>query len=658
MFSISEAKIVGTAGDSEWSQVHSFIPAKEKLNSHGVLFLVLSIQVKSKEGEKYDLAMYGKEAIQRFHEEYYSAEGVGFLHSHLQKVISTIDKEFSEIGKSIIAGVVLPKSDAENKAFLYIATNNKQCRANLMREERIYRFDWEDKDQREEIDTEVLGISGEVKRGDILIFGTYDLFASFSNEVLEQALSVMNVSEAQSIISPLVHERNGNSGAAGIIVGFGGIEQKLIREDKQGKKSKEILETKGKKNLIFKIMSALGLIKSASVVGRILPSRIRLKDEKLVIKEENVRKRKMMYSVAFMLLVMLGVSIFFGYRKRVEQERNEKFKSVWDVVEHQYAEAEALVELNPLRAKSLLIEAKSLIEETKEQEVDYLSNQQLKKLADKLEETKELLSHVSGEYKLDEAQVFLDLALVRPNTYGEKMDMHGNTLVVLDTASKVILSINLDSKASEIIGGGQFFSGVKSASIYAERAFVISDSGIIEIAVKGKTSKVVVDKDPEWGEIVDMTVFGGNLYLLDRGQKEIFRYQTGDGSFDSRQRWLGEGVFPDLSQAKSLAIDGDVWVLNGDSVLRFRRGVQENFVLSGFDDKLSDAVSLYTDSDVDNLYVLDRGNGRIVVFDKNGEYQEQYIWEGVDTVSDLVVSEDRGRMYLLAAAEIFEVELK
>jgi hypothetical protein len=72
----------------------------------------------------------------------------------------------------------------------------------------------------------------------------------------------------------------------------------------------------------------------------------------------------------------------------------------------------------------------------------------------------------------------------------------------------------------------------------------------------------------------------------------------------------------------------------------------------------SDPVSIYTDDQSARIYILDRGNRRVVVLDKNGEYREQYLWEGIETVSDMVVSEEEKKILLLSGSVIYEIELR
>jgi len=381
-------------------------------------------------------------------------------------------------------------------------------------------------------------------------------------------------------------------------------------------------------------------------------------NREIILRDNENKKKRLMYSVAMALLILLAVSVAFGWKRRVEQEQEKRFLAVWEVVEHQCQEAEGLAELNPLRARVLLLDAKSAIEEGLTQGEDSFSKKQFAQLKEKLEEITTTLSQVSGEYKIEEAKVFLDLDLARPDTQGDDLALHGNSLVVLDQDSQVLLKVELDKKEAETVGGGALLGGASKAGVYSGRGFVLAEAGIVEVAFAGKTSALAVERDPEWGKIVDLQVFAGNLYLLDQLKGEIFRYRGTEGGFSRRERWLGEGVFPDFSQARAMVIDGDIWVLDSQRILRFRRGAVEPFVVAGLDKPMDNPRAIDTSEESDKLYILDQGNRRVLVVYKNGEYAEQYLWQGIDKVSDMVVSEKQGKIFLLDGSVVYEIELR
>jgi hypothetical protein len=172
----------------------------------------------------------------------------------------------------------------------------------------------------------------------------------------------------------------------------------------------------------------------------------------------------------------------------------------------------------------------------------------------------------------------------------------------------------------------------------------------------GKTPSLLIEKDEAWVTIVDMKEFSGNLYLLDTGG-EIWKYPFLETEFGTKQRWLKEAT--NLNQALSMAIDGSLWVLLSDGrVLRFTQGESNYFAISGLEKELNNPSVIYTDFGSESLYLLDKGNSRIVVIDKSGEYKSEYLWSEISQANDLLVLEEQGKIFLLIGSKIFTIDIK
>jgi len=666
-FSLLISKIVGAANERQWSQVHTFTPTKEKLRTRGTLMTVVCLQARDTEEGVVDLASFGKEIIQRLHEQYFGADDNSrSLLDHLSRSAESVVGEFPQVVAEVVVGVILPVEISSHLGVLYLAVVGPSA-AVLMRSGRLYRILAGVSSLQTEGGQKAVTASGFVQEGDLLLLGTANFFSLISSSVLQNALLASDPVEASSILAPLVHGNEENSGVAAVLglvrkaasMPHGPLESEEEIQETEGLEeapSQKGGSLSGRWSVLFSFLSGIfrrltRRIQSAPTASMFVP---RPASGGIVVRAEEGKRRSLMFSVAMVILLLLVVSVFFGWRRRIALEREKAFAVVWEVVEHQYQEALGLVDLNPLRSRALLSQAKKQIEDELAA-VDGFSKGQREKLNKRLEELSQALEQVSGEHRLTEVPVFLDLSLVRPNTYGEVLAIHEDTLVVLDRSSGVLFRIGVSKKSAEPVGGGSLLSGAALASVYAGRGFVLANAGVVEVSLSGKTSAVVIERDPEWSDIVDLSVFGGNLYLLDRGTQEIFRYQGAEAGFGPRTRWLGEGVSPDLSDAVSLAIDGDIWVLKSQSILRFTRGSPSTFSISGLDIPFSQPSTLYTSDGSERVYVLDRGNRRVVVLDKNGEYREQYIWDGIQTASDMVVSEKEGKILLLSGAMIYEI---
>src|SRR3990172_2068675 len=113
------AKIVGTAGQNSWSQVHTFKPnvdepgGKEKLDEFGELLAALEFKVV---GEGVEVSSFGKEIILRLQEIYFANESEGIL-KKINLTMETLSAEFlPQIELSLVMAVCW-------RNFIYVGRN-------------------------------------------------------------------------------------------------------------------------------------------------------------------------------------------------------------------------------------------------------------------------------------------------------------------------------------------------------------------------------------------------------------------------------------------------------------------------------------------------------------------------------------------------------
>ena len=80
--------------------------------------------------------------------------------------------------------------------------------------------------------------------------------------------------------------------------------------------------------------------------------------------------------------------------------------------------------------------------------------------------------------------------------------------------------------------------------------------------------------------------------------------------------------------------------------------------MTGLGMSLSNPSRIYTNLNDDNLYILDNGNSRIVVLDKNGNYKSQYQAAVLKAAKDFEVLEQNKIVYVLSGGKVYEINLK
>ena len=622
-YTCQAAKIVGTPTTNYWSQVHTFSPDDDqKSKLRGIFLGVLSF---SGAGEGVEAVNFGREILSRLHEEYYGELETPAMEK-LNQAVSKVTDEFSKPaspaggeGQSleIVAGAVLG-----NVLYLACAGLGKVWvkRGNLM--QKVLGG------EKEKIET----ASGFLKEGDFIVLGTNSFFDFLPQGVLRAALENATPEEAVEVLVPLIHGKEGASSACALIG--------KIRKEKEI----EIVEEKEKPRVEFKKFFSI-----FTPILEKLPT-FRLGEIHVRGQAQEIKRKKVIFTVALILIFLLAVSIVFGTGRRSILDKENRFNTLYSEAKREVEEGMALVTLNPTQARELIFKAKEKLSELENLKIQNEKTQELKK------EIEEALNLVVKEHKFSELPTLIDLGLFREGGKGKFLSLYGNFISVLDPGENVIFGIDAARKSGEILGGGESLSGSKFITSYGDYVFILGDEGIVRVEIKNKKSEIKIKPEEDWKDIKAMKAFTGNLYLVDKS--EIWRYQATEEGFGLRQKWFGENVKPDLSSTVSIAIDGSIWILRQDGkILKFSQGSPEAFGTAGLDKPFSTPSVIYTDSEAKDLYILDKGNNRVVVLTKGGEYQAQYIWEGISKVSDMVVSEEAKKIFLLEEGKIFEIGL-
>ncbi len=598
---LQTAKIISGPTRDCWSQVHIF-SSKEpfKKKNYGDLLAVIKIKI-AEPIEGAELASLGKEIISRLHEEYYSSEKEGILEK-LENSLKKIREEFGDFGLGIVVGVVWPEA-------LYLGILN-EGKAVLLREGSLVTILENGKG--------LITTSGLLKENDLFVLGTARFFELVTKEIIKANLENKEPEEAAEALTPVIHESGKDGRAAAVIAKVG-----LAERQEEQEKGKLFSRFKG---LLSELSSRAGPI--------YVPRR----------KEGQERKQRMMLTIAVTFVILLLISIVFGFFKKRREGEVKSFNQFWEEIEYKYEEGKKLVELNPRMSRELLGNSLELTQEKKD---DYpVKSWQYKRLEEREKEIEGELEKVLREYEIAEVPVFWDLSLVKKDLRGIGLYFWEEKLVVLGEDGTVI-TVDLNKK-KETLGKVE---GGKLVSLWGGKVFVLGEK---IVAVGNKT-----EIEKEWGEIVGFKVFAGNLYLLDKGESKIWKYPAIEDGFGSKRNWLGPAVEPDLTEVVDMAIDGDVWVLaRTGEILKFNRGAPKAFGLSGLDQEFNQPSAFYTDEDCQKIYVLDKGNQRVVALHKSGEYDSQYLWEETKEVDDLVVSEKERKILLLSGEKIYEIELR
>jgi len=619
---LQTAKVVGTPTDGFWSQVHTFFPEdKIKKEKRGDLLAILVI---SQAGEGVAAVAAGREILGRIHEEYYGNLD-GSACDRLKLAIEKVSQENDNL--EIVAGVVFGN-------VLYLATlgGGKVL---------LKRFG----------QTGVLisggeglkSTSGFLEDNDLLVFGSAKFFSAVGDGVLRAALENNLVDEAVEILAPIILGRGEMSKAAAIIVSVKKQEEEEIRpmeesvpEPKQEEKPLDIPPVKKpfRLKLPFKNFRKPIYVKNGA----------------------ETKKKRLYFLASLVLLSLFSLSLFLGIKKRNLDRKETQARNLLKQAEEKLNQSKEIAASNPSQGKVLgeevirLADEAALISKKNSQEASVIK-----------EQTQNLLSSLATESLVNEPTVFMDLNLIIDGAFGNAFTLIDKDLVILDSGKKKIYLLNFEKKSNKIID-----SSIEKGSlvtILAEKVLVMGSEGIWEVLLSDQKSSVKIKTDSDWQEVVGLSSFGSNVYLLDKGANLIWRYSGTESGFGKKANWLVDK--PDLGSAVSMAIDGSIWVLEKDKILKFTFGKQESFSLTkmpasprGEPENFGEPIKIWTSADNENLYVLDKGIGKIWVIAKNGEYRGSFAGEWIKSSSDIVTVEGSKKIFVLSGTKIYEIGIK
>ena len=220
-------------------------------------------------------------------------------------------------------------------------------------------------------------------------------------------------------------------------------------------------------------------------------------------------------------------------------------------------------------------------------------------------------------------------------------------------AGQAVMRIDTDSGsvATIIQGGEQGGGGIGPPALLAVGGpdlLIVDANGALwrwrpsDSVGGGTLGQINVAGNQQWGsEVADVETFVINsdqglyrLYVPYPPESQILRYEpTADGSGFSAPNPYFVSAGEDVTAFHELLVDGDVYAVTSDTVLRYFDGRQTTFALDeppdngdlrpGHDYRLMVASG---DRGVGDLFVWDTQHQRIVVFDKaDATYVEQFV---------------------------------
>ena len=154
-----------------------------------------------------------------------------------------------------------------------------------------------------------------------------------------------------------------------------------------------------------------------------------------------------------------------------------------------------------------------------------------------------------------------------------------------------------------------------------------------------------------------MAGFDKNIYILNSQQGSITKYEDPLSNAAAPSAWMREESLKKPAKAKSMAIDGNVWILTADNILeRYFGGLWQEDMKPLVFPLIENAAMVKVFPGIPYLYILDPAESRIILLTKFGDLVKQYMVEIQDPLLDFTVSKNGNTLYLLAGSKVFAIE--
>jgi len=591
---LAYAKLTATPTDTAWSQVYNA----------GNLFACLSLTLSEGESEQDSLQALGKELFNNLEAEFFT-----LTDKNLETIKEAIQKSLKHIPESVTVNFCLAFFKT-NLLYLFIVGRGRII---MKRGDKLGLL----LEQKEETTEAIKTASGILQNNDTIILETSQFAKNISEKQISEALQLELPNDIADTLSVHMHEKMDGDQAAIIVTYHGAptpayvVDQATEEPEEDALEDEELLEEEQgfppeKKAPSFSLSGLVNLLAKIKLPFR---SNSRHIDLRL-----NHRK-KIFLSVTIIILVLLVASIYLTKQKQAADKINAVFQAIYPSASKNYDEGVSLKSLNPDLSREDFLQAEKTIKE---------NQNKLPKDSKEAKQVAELLSKIETE---------LGPALDNSNTTPVKeVTVEDNSLLAVAKTTKDALGLSQDD----------------------DNIYYVTTEAVAAVSKADGKKKELIKNNKDWQQAASIVPYQGNLYILD--QKDgILKYVRSAGEY-SKSPYLKTS--PDLSKAVAMAIDSSVWLLFSDgSIKKYTRGNEDSFSIKGLDKPFKAPIKIYTNKDINNVYILDRGNSRIVKFATDGSFQAQYNASILRSAKDFEVNEKDKKILILSNDKIWELGL-
>ncbi len=198
-------------------------------------------------------------------------------------------------------------------------------------------------------------------------------------------------------------------------------------------------------------------------------------------------------------------------------------------------------------------------------------------------------------------------------------------------------------------------SRIKSSTTLGAAVIVVDATqqlGRVDLA--GLTFNAITSGTNNMASVEDITVYNDALYALTGASQQLVKMRAQGFNFEAGTAWISART-TDLTTARAVAIDSNVYILLANDIVKFTSGREQDWQTATIDPPLAQPTDLWTAFESPYLYVLDPAEKRILVLVKEtGAVQAQYVADAFAGAVGFIVEEATSKITVITGTEALE----
>lgn len=367
---------------------------------------------------------------------------------------------------------------------------------------------------------------------------------------------------------------------------------------------------------------------------------------------------KAMGIAILVILVLVVTSSFVIRSKRIQAQQKSEFETITAQIDDNILKAEsALIHKADGRANIHLQEVRDLLEQLNnypDLNPTEIQNTYTQKIAD-------ISDTINQVRKISNPQKLIDLSSELANVSINGLGIFEDKLYLYSNSNPYLAITNITDQTVTLVDSPENSINVKDINVFERnnnQPLLLTENNSLYQLNRSSNELSEINISFDHDDIIDFKTFNSSLYTLNPDQNQIFKHtQVSTNNFGRAKRWI-QSDSVDLSGAIDMVINGSIYVLlqNGQ-LLHFLSGREQSFNLETTIQPAVENVSQLAYSTQQELfYVLESAKNRVLVYNTDGQFMYQYVFENMNGISDIIYDDTNNQLLLLHEKQVYQVK--